>query len=104
MPLADSNGPRWIRAQNAATEKRSRGLGPVRDFLLRLFGRTKASENRAKPQTLGRELQPLEFDRHDDRIGFIPEPGLRAHDVRRPAPRLGVDHPDVFAHDTKEQE
>jgi len=37
MPLANSNGPRWIRAQHVAAEKRREGLGPIRAFLARLF-------------------------------------------------------------------
>jgi hypothetical protein len=42
MPLAHSNGPRWIRKQNVSVEKRLRGIGPIRDFLARLFRRPPA--------------------------------------------------------------
>jgi hypothetical protein len=37
MPLADPNGPRWIRAEHREAEKRRRGFGPIRDFLMRLL-------------------------------------------------------------------
>jgi hypothetical protein len=39
MPLAHSNGPRWIRSQNVSNEQRLRGIEPIRAFLARLFGR-----------------------------------------------------------------
>jgi len=39
MPLASSNGPRWIRSENAAGERRRRGLWPVVFWLASLFRR-----------------------------------------------------------------
>jgi len=42
MPLANSNGPRWIRQQNVAVERRLRGIEPIRVFVARLFGRAPA--------------------------------------------------------------
>jgi hypothetical protein len=40
MPLASSNGPRWIRTQNVAAGKRIRGIAPIRRFLQALlYGR-----------------------------------------------------------------
>jgi hypothetical protein len=37
MPLANSNGPRWIRPQKVAAEKRLQGIAPIRDFLRALL-------------------------------------------------------------------
>jgi hypothetical protein len=37
MPLANSNGPRWIRPQTVASEKRLRGIAPIRRFLIGLL-------------------------------------------------------------------
>jgi len=37
MPLANSNGPKWIRPQNVAAEKRLRGIAPIRAFLAALL-------------------------------------------------------------------
>jgi len=42
MPLANSNGPRWIRSHNVTTERRLRGITPIREFLARLFRRRPA--------------------------------------------------------------
>jgi hypothetical protein len=41
MPLAHSNGPRWIRSQTASADKRLRGIAPIRTFLARLLGRSR---------------------------------------------------------------
>ena len=40
MPLADSNGPDWVRRQKAAREGRLAGAGPIRRFLTGLFRRS----------------------------------------------------------------
>jgi hypothetical protein len=37
MPLANSNGPRWSRQQTVASEKRLRGIAPIRAFLIALL-------------------------------------------------------------------
>jgi hypothetical protein len=37
MSLASSNGPRWIRTQKVAAEKRIRGIAPIRRFLRALL-------------------------------------------------------------------
>jgi hypothetical protein len=43
MPLANSNGPKWVRPQTVATEKRLRGIAPIRRFLAAIFGRGDAA-------------------------------------------------------------
>jgi hypothetical protein len=53
MPLANSNGPRWIRDQNVSVDKRLRGIGPIRTFLARLFGRTPAAPGPAEVRAPG---------------------------------------------------
>jgi hypothetical protein len=65
MPLANSNGPRWIRAQNAAVDQRLRGIEPIRAFLARLFRRTPESPTvgerpaAAGPERLGAPASPM---------------------------------------------
>jgi hypothetical protein len=49
MPLANSHGPRWIRAQNMSVDNRLRGIAPIRTFLARLFGRAPTPPRRSGP-------------------------------------------------------
>jgi hypothetical protein len=64
MSLANSNGPRWIRAQHVAAEKRREGLGPVRAFLATLFGRTPPTASARPPAPA-----PTPADREREVIG-----------------------------------
>jgi len=56
MPLANSNGPRWIRPQTVASEKRLRGVAPIREFLVALLTGKRSGTGRAGDDrpTLGR--------------------------------------------------
>ncbi len=49
MPLANSNGPSWIRSQNVSVDKRLRGIAPIRLFLARLLGRAPTTRRRSEP-------------------------------------------------------
>jgi hypothetical protein len=37
MSLANSNGPKWIRAQHVEAKKRWEGVAPIRDFLANIL-------------------------------------------------------------------
>jgi hypothetical protein len=39
MPLANSNGPGWIRKQKASVDRSLTGVNPIRRFVAALFGR-----------------------------------------------------------------
>lgn len=50
MPSVSSNGPNWIRRQKARTDRDLEGLGPVRRFLAKLFGRDADQQSGAAPR------------------------------------------------------
>jgi hypothetical protein len=43
MPLANSNGPGWIRKQKASADRSLTGVNPIRRFLAAVFRRSSGS-------------------------------------------------------------
>ena len=73
MPSVSSNGPNWIRRQKARTDRDLEGLGPVRRFLAKLFGRDPAGRSEIVPSVRG--------DISADRVP--PSPGSGGPDIPR---------------------